>query len=89
MLRLQDGRILLSYGCRIKGQTGVLAKITSDEGRTWTEPARVANTLEGDCGYPSSVQRKDGAVVTAWYSKMSENHQRYHMGVALWSVPEK
>jgi hypothetical protein len=24
--------------------------------------------------------------VTAWYSKASENHQRYHMGVAIWDA---
>jgi hypothetical protein len=48
---------------------------------------RLANTLESDCGYPSTVQRTDGKLVTAWYSKASENHQRYHMGVAVWEVP--
>jgi hypothetical protein len=88
LARLQDGRILLAYGSRAKGQTGVLAKITHDEGKTWSEPIRIANTLESDCGYPSSVQRADGKVVTAWYSKTSENHQRYHMGVAIWEAPK-
>ena len=29
----------------------------------------------------------DGKLVTAWYSKTSENHQRYHMGVAIWDAP--
>ena len=40
-----------------------------------------------DCGYPSSVQRADGKIVTAWYSKASVNHERYHMGVAIWELP--
>ena len=66
----------------------MLAKITADEGKTWTEPMRLANTLESDCGYPSTVQRADGKLVTAWYSKASENHQRYHMGVAIWDAPK-
>jgi len=87
LLRLTDGRILLAYGSRIKAQTGVMAKISSDEGKTWGEPIRIAHTLESDCGYPSTVQRADGKLVTAWYSKASENHQRYHMGVAIWSAP--
>lgn len=87
LLRLKDGRILMAYGSRVKDQYGVLAKITSDEGKTWTEPVRVAHTLMSDCGYPSTVQRADGKLVTAWYSKASENHQRYHMGVAIWDVP--
>jgi hypothetical protein len=87
LLRLKDGRILLAYGSRVKGQFGVLAKLTGDEGKTWSAPVRIAATLESDCGYPSTVQRPDGKLVTAWYSKTSENHQRYHMGVAVWTAP--
>jgi hypothetical protein len=85
--RLADGRLLLSYGNRVKGQTGVLAKLSGDEGKTWGAPVRVASTESGDCGYPSSVQRADRKIVTAWYSKNSVNHERYHMGVAIWSAP--
>ncbi len=86
LLRLKDGRILLAYGSRIKDKTGVLAKLTHDEGKTWSHPVRLAHTLESDCGYPSSVQRADGKIITAWYSKASVNHQRYHMGVAIWEI---
>ncbi len=87
LLRLKDHRLLLAYGSRIKDQTGVLAKLSSDEGKTWNSPMRLAQTLSSDCGYPSSVQRTDGKIVTAWYSKSSTNHERYHMGVAVWEVP--
>ena len=87
LLRLHDGRILLAYGNRVKDQFGVLARISSDEGRTWGEPLRIARALASDCGYPSTVQRADGKLITAWYSKASENHQRYHMGVAIWEAP--
>lgn len=86
LARLKDGRLLLTYGSRIKGQCGVLAKFSADEGKTWGAPLRLANSLEWDCGYPSSVQRADGQIVTAWYSKASEYHQRYHMAVALWAA---
>lgn len=87
LLRLKDGRLLLSHGSRVKGQTGVLAKFSSDEGKTWGAPLRLAQTLESDCGYPSSVQRADGKIVTAWYSKASAEHDGYHMGVAIWEAP--
>ncbi len=89
LMRLKDGRILLSYGTRVKEQTGVLARLSSDEGQTWSEPLRLASTLNSDCGYPSSVQRADGRIVTAYYSKSSTNHERYHMGVAIWEAPAK
>lgn len=92
LLRLADGRLLLSYGNRIKEQYGVMAKLSSDEGETWSEPLRLAHALPGgasygDCGYPSSVQRADGRIVTAYYAKSAENHHRYHMGVAIWEAP--
>ena len=70
------------------GQFGVLAKISADEGQTWSEPWRLAESLESDCGYPSSVQRADGQIVTAWYAKRAQNHERYHMGVAVWQPPQ-
>jgi len=88
LARLKDGRLLLSYGNRVKGQFGVLAKLSSDEGKTWGAPVRLVNSLEGDCGYPSSVQRADGKIVTAYYAKGVINHERYHMGVAIWEAPE-
>ena len=89
LARLKDGRIVLAYGNRIKAsnQYGVLAKFSSDEGKTWGEPIRVAHTTTWDCGYPSTVQRADGKLVTAWYAGASEYHARYHMGVAIWDAP--
>ena len=54
---------------------GVFARISRDEGLTWGAPrvlfnttVRRANTRPGgvDGGYPSSVQLKDGTIVTAY-----------------------
>ncbi len=87
LLRLADNRLLLAYGNRVKDQTGVMAKLSADEGKTWSAPLRLADTLSGDCGYPSSIQRADGKIVTAYYSKTSVNHERYHMAVAIWEAP--
>ena len=89
LLRLKDGQILLSYGKRLQGESGVLAKVSRDEGRTWSDPIRIMNSLAMDCGYPSSVQRADGKIVTAYYSQAVENHNRYHMGVAIWDAPPR
>jgi hypothetical protein len=49
---------------------------------------RRANTRPGgtDGGYPSSVQLKDGTIVTAYYCQRIPMHQRYHMGVVRWRV---
>jgi hypothetical protein len=86
--RLKDGRLLLSYGSRVKGCYGVRVRLSSDEGVTWGEPfALIADLLSGDCGYPSSVQRPDGSIVTAFYASAAPDHQRYHMGVLIWNPP--
>lgn len=90
LARLNDGRLLLSYGVRVNGGRGVCAKFSSDEGKTWSEPVRLADTADGaDCGYPSTVQLKNGKIVTAWYSKESSIHKGYHLGVSLWDAPAK
>ena len=87
LTRLKDGRLLLSYGVRVKEQQGVRAKLSSDDGKTWSEPIRLMRSEDGDCGYPSSVQRADGKVVTAYYSRKAPEHDGYHMGVAVWAPP--
>ncbi len=89
LCRLEDGKLLLSYGVRIDGRRGVCAKTSSDEGRTWGQVWRLADTVDGgDCGYPASVQLPDGALVTAWYSRHTSTHDGYHLGVSVWKEPK-
>lgn len=86
--RLRDGRLLLTYGNRIKGKYGVLAKLSSDNGRTWGAALTlVDDLLSGDCGYPASVQLPGGEILTAYYSNGAPNHRRYHMGTVIWKAP--
>jgi hypothetical protein len=91
-LRLQDGRIVLSYGNRWKKSKSGIARsvevmISSDEGQSWSAPVRVAEFYR-DGGYPSSVQLKDGQVLTVYYARESKGHKDYHMGAVIWD-PEK
>jgi len=83
LLRLKDGRLLLTYGNRTEGDKCVEVRVSGDEGKTWSGPMRVVD-FEGDGGYPASVQRADGQVVTAYYASQTEGHSRYHMGVVIW-----
>lgn len=89
LLRLADGRVLLTYGIRNRGLYGLGARLSEDEGATWGPPIVLAR-FEGatDGGYPSSAQREDGLVVTAYYVNRVENHDRYHMGVLIWPVDD-
>jgi hypothetical protein len=58
-------------------------RVSSDEGKTWSDPARIIDWW-GDGGYPSSVQLPDGQILTAYYAAKIEGHDRYHMGVVVW-----
>lgn len=67
LLRLRDGRLLMSYGHRRK-PLGNLARISSDNGATWSEAITIsADGVTGDLGYPSTVELGDGTLVTVWY----------------------
>ena len=93
LARLRDGRVLLTYGDRASplGQRGLEAAVSADGGDTWSERVRVADWNGGDGGYPSSVQRADGQVVTAYYCSALpgdpvDSMKNYHMGVVVWDA---
>ncbi|MBZ0294446.1 MAG: glycoside hydrolase [Anaerolineae bacterium] len=88
MIQLADGRVLMVYGLRNPGLFGVAARLSSDEGLTWSAPRLLVNlgSERVDCGYPASVQTADGTIVTAYYAAGIPQHQRYHMGVVRWQV---
>jgi Neuraminidase (sialidase) len=70
VLQLRDGRLLLTYGRRVPPY-GIQGMVSNDEGRTWDTDHRlllVGDSGTTDCGYPSSVQRDDGAIVTVYYA---------------------
>ncbi len=71
LMKLQDGRLLMSYGHR-RPPRGNQARISDDEGRTWSEPIILSGDGVGDIGYPSTVQLDDGSLVTVWYEKMAD-----------------
>lgn len=87
LLRLADGRLLLTYGNRT-GQHGVDVRLSSDEGQTWGEPRRLLD-FDGDGGYPASVQLPDGQILSAYYARQIDGHDGYHMGVVRWTPPAR
>lgn len=88
LMRLDDGRILLTYSSRCIGMFGIHARLSRDDGATWSSPTVIIHYEDYDGGYPSSVQRADGAIVTAYYHKHRPHHQRYHMAVMIWRLEE-
>jgi len=72
LLRLRDGRLLMSYGHRRKPY-GNQARLSTDNGKSWSEPMLIsADGTSGDLGYPSTVELADGTLLTVWYEAMAE-----------------
>ena len=70
LLRLRDGRLLMTYGYRRKPY-GNQARISADHGKTWSEPITISSDgKDGDLGYPSTVELGDGTLLTVWYQSM-------------------
>jgi hypothetical protein len=99
LVRLQDGRILLTYGVRNEGLWAICVRFGDPTARLWSAPLCLVD-LEGstdeprspdplrDGGYPSTVVLADGTLVTAYYSRGVSAHTRYHMGVIRWRPPD-
>jgi len=93
LMRLRDGRVLYTCGDRASenGRKGIEAMISPDEGMTWSQPVRLIDWNGLDGGYPSSVQRKDGQVATAYYAsalpgEAPDSAKGYHMAVIVWDA---
>ena len=86
MLKLHDGRLILTYGYR-DPPYGIRAMLSEDEGMTWGEEVILRD--DGgtpDLGYPRTVQRPDGVTLTAYYFADQEEGERY-IAATLWEAP--
>jgi len=89
LLKLADGRTLLTYGNRMPNSRGIDMRLSEDGGATWTAPNRLIHLPpHGDCGYPAAVQFPDGRIVIVYYVARIEGHDRYHMGTLLFENDE-
>lgn len=74
LLRLRDGRLLMTYSYR-RPPRGNHARLSADHGRTWSDPIVLSDDGTGDIGYPSTVELPSGQLLTLWYeSRFSGSH---------------
>ena len=73
LARLRDGRLLMTYGYR-RPPFGNRARLSEDNGNSWSGPMTISDDGEGgDLGYPSTVELDDGSLVTVWYERMASS----------------
>jgi hypothetical protein len=83
LTRLQDGRLLMTYGYR-NAPFAMFAIFSEDDGATWGAPITLrAGAGNHDIGYPRTVQLEDGTVVTTYYWNDSAEGERY-IAATLW-----
>jgi hypothetical protein len=89
LLRLQDGRMLCTFGYR-RTPMGIRAAISADGGRTWSTDDEVILRNDGmhhgsDLGYPISIETDPGHIVTIYY--MTNDDGVTHIAVTHWDAP--
>lgn len=83
MLKLKGGRLAITYGYR-RDPFGIRARLSSDDGQTWGREIILRD--DGGCwdlGYPRTVQRPDGKLVTVYYFNDHEDQERY-IAATIW-----
>ena len=69
LIELADGRIIMTHGQRTRPM-GVQALVSDDGGSTWKQKDKLALAWQApnrDTGYPSSLVRRDGKILTLYY----------------------
>jgi hypothetical protein len=62
------------------------AKISEDQGRTWGEEIVLRDGGgDHDLGYPRTIQREDGKIVTVYYFNDSPDSERY-VAATIWDA---
>jgi hypothetical protein len=71
LTKLRNGRLLMTYGHR-RAPLGIQARLSDDEGMTWSEPMILwGEGKSSDLGYPSTVELDDGSLLSVWYERMA------------------
>ncbi|OVE78632.1 hypothetical protein BVY01_04885, partial [bacterium I07] len=84
MIELEDGRLVLTYGYR-RPPYGIRAIVSDDQGKSWGDEIILRDDGGNwDLGYPRTVQRSDGKLVTVYYFNEHEDKERY-IGVTIWT----
>ncbi|HMO36722.1 MAG TPA: sialidase family protein, partial [Gemmatales bacterium] len=85
MIKLRDGRLAVTYGYR-RVPYGIRAKLSEDGGKTWSrEEILREDGHNWDLGYPRTVQRSDGKLVTVYYYNDANQKERY-IAATIWDL---
>lgn len=87
LVKLADGRLVLTYGHR-HPPYGIRAVVSTDEGLTWDTEHLITLRNDGagyDLGYPRSLLLPDGTILTVYYFTLDDHVT--HIAATRWRVP--
>ena len=88
LVRLPDDRLCCAYGFRITKGGGVRARISENNGRSWSDEIILRDDARTwDVGYPRMVVRPDGKLVTIYYFTTTANPEQ-HIAATIWDPDE-
>ncbi len=83
LLHLEDGRLVMVY-CFRGEKPGLRAKLSSDNGETWSEEYVLRDDAKSwDIGYVRSAQLPDGKIVSIYYYH-TEQMPEQHIAATIW-----
>ena len=83
LVQLADGRLCSVYGFRAE-PFGIRAVVSADDGASWSAPKPLREgAADWDLGYPRSVVRPDGRVVSVYYYNDARSPERY-IAATIW-----
>jgi len=83
LLRTSGGRLVMTYGWR-RDPFGIRARVSDDQGQSWSSEINLrADGRTWDLGYPRTVQRADGRLVTVYYFNDRRQKERF-IAATIW-----
>jgi len=90
LLRLRDGKLLVTYGYRHE-PFGQRACVSNDHGQTWDDANEFVlrdDAPNNDLGYPASAQLADGSIFTVYY-QIDQPGEKTLLMATHWRLPPR
>lgn len=88
LMQMIDGTLVLSYGYR-SAPYNIRAIVSKDNGESWSNEIELTSGgVDWDFGYPATIERGNGELLTVYYQKLSADKKNTALKEVIWTIPE-
>lgn len=88
LMQTTDGTLVLSYGYR-NAPYNIRAIVSKDNGESWSNEIELTSGgVDWDFGYPATIERGNGELLTVYYQKLSADKKNTALKEVIWTIPE-